>query len=785
MDDRAATVLWLWDKFEKLLKCILPRIRIAVKLEPIAGLQPIDEARGKWRSTSIDPCFAVTYDGAFHAGWYYLESSILKHAGNTVTKLYYDVGQGMNEATSIQIPCNRRGVINEVFYLPFDVSALRWDPMESTGEFTQADLIIHRISFIESIIHRAGRVFFDLWRFRRQKILVKKRLSLKHILNLSEAYRITAELRMPSAFHISYADFLLLNDSLSTQDKRCIEQGLDDLLRKPLISIIMPVYNPQLDHLRAAVDSVIAQLYPNWELCIADDASTDPRVQDVINEYVGKDKRIRVIFRRVNGHISAASNSALELASGDYIALMDQDDLLPPHALYHVAIEINRYPDACLIYSDEDKVDESGRRFDPYFKPDWNQDLFYSHNLITHLGIYRTDIVREIGGFREGYEGSQDYDLALRFIEKISPAQIRHIPRVLYHWRAHEQSTAASKRGNKLYAYEAAKKALNEHLALKGAYVDNGPWLGSYRARYCIPDPAPLVSLIIPTRDCVDILKACIESIRDKTTYPNWEAIVVDNQSTDPRTLAYFDELRLDGRICVIKYDAPFNYSAINNFAVKHAKGRLIGLVNNDIEVAEDGWLEEMVSHALRPEIGVVGAKLLYPDGSIQHSGVILGLGGLAAHAHRYFDRDSPGYCGHAKLIKNYSALTGACMLVRKELYEKVGGMDDKNLPVAYNDVDFCLKVRELGYRNIYTPYAILYHHESISRGAEDTPEKLARFAAETHYMRERWGDIIDRDPAYNPNLTRSAEDFSLNAGHVKSPHHGYPLSISPARCDL
>lgn len=758
-------------------------------LRPLAEIQPIDPCQGMWCSDGVDPRFDVILnEKSIQAGWYYLEASLLRHAGNTAAKLYFDIGHGMSELTCIRIPVNRRGDISEVFYLPGGIRALRWDPMESKGRFTQSELVLHRITSIESFIHRAGRVIFDLWRLRHRKPSARNGLNWSDLFSLGEAYRITAELRIAPRHNISYDEFIQINDTLTELDLQAINRQILELPYRPLISIVMPVYNPQPDHFCAALDSVIAQLYPDWELCIADDASTDPFVRDLIEKYSRKDARIKAVFRSINGHISAASNSALELASGEFIALMDQDDLLPTHALFHVAVEIIRYPDLGLVYSDEDKINKNSERIDPYFKPDWNPDLFCSHNLITHLGVYRTSIVREIGGFRLGYEGSQDYDLARRVIERITPAQIRHIPRVLYHWRIHDKSTAAGGAGNKLYAYEAAQKTLCEYLAPKGGWVEPGPFLGSYRARYCIPHQKPLVSLIIPTRDGVDVLKNCIESIRNKTTYPNWEILVVDNQSSVHYTLAYFDELKRDRRIRIVEYDAPFNYSSINNHAVRYANGSLIGLINNDVEVVTGGWLEEMVSHAMRPEIGAVGAKLLYPDGRIQHSGIILGLGGLAAHAHRLFDKDSAGYCGHALLIKNYSAVTGACLLVRKELYERVGGLNEAKLSVAYNDVDFCLRIGELGYRNLYTPYAVLYHHESLSRGAEDTPEKIARFAAETRYMRERWGEQLDHDPAYNPNLTTSAEDFSLNATRIKSPHHSYPLSLKPfaqsARCD-
>jgi glycosyltransferase involved in cell wall biosynthesis len=642
----------------------------------------------------------------------------------------------------------------------------------------QSALIVHRISWLESFFRRATRVLDDWSRQHKRPGWFSREVWGNVLFNLQKSYLDGAERRMNRRAGGSYEDFIRLNDTLSESDIRAIKAHIPNLPYRPLISIIMPVYNPPADFLQQALDSVLKQLYPHWELCIADDASTDPAVKSLLAHYQEADARIKVVYREFNGHISQASNTALAMAAGEYVALMDQDDLIPPHALYHVAVEINRHPESDLIYSDEDKLNEAGERCDPYFKTDWNPDLFYSHNLITHLGVYRTCIVKSLGGFREGYEGSQDYDLALRMIARIPPAHIRHIPRIIYHWRVHAESTASAGSQSKLYAYEAAQRALTEHLAPAGARVEPGPFLGTYRVRYPIPDPPPLVSLIIPTRDRVDILWKCIESIRSKTLYPNWEMLVVDNQSEDAATLTYLEELASDPMLRIYRFDAPFNYSAINNFAVEKARGELVALLNNDVEVIEPDWLGEMVSHAMRPEIGAVGAKLLYPDGRIQHTGVILGLGGLAAHAHRFFGKEAPGYSGHARLIRAYSAVTGACLVVRKSIYEQVGGLDALNLKVAYNDVDLCLRIREAGYRNLYTPYAVLYHHESVSRGQEDTAEKQARFQSEKNYMRERWGTALDHDPYYNPNLTTASEDFTYAEGKVASSHHGYPLQL-------
>ena len=560
-----------------------------------------------------------------------------------------------------------------------------------------------------------------------------------------------------------YPDWIKRYDTPDKAARLRIEKRIASLPLRPKISILMPVYDTQEKWLRAAIDSVIEQSYPDWELCIADDASPSPHVRTVLKDYAAKDPRIKTVFRTTNGHISNASNSALELATGDYVALLDHDDLLSKDALFHIVAEINDYPDASLLYSDEDKIDEAGQRYDPHFKSDWNADLFYSQNYLCHLCVYRTELVRKVGRFRAGYEGSQDYDLSIRYIAAIEPGQIRHIPRILYHWRAIEGSTALSS-DEKDYAGDAGIRALRDHFEIHAPQttVEPGPYPTTYRVRHPLPSPAPRVSLIVPTRNARELVQTCIESILTKTDYPNYEILLVDNRSDDPEAIAYFEQLHAAGKVKLLHYDAPFNFSAINNFAVGHADGELIGLVNNDIEVIAPGWLSEMVSHAVRPEIGAVGAKLHYTDGRIQHAGVILGLGGVAGHSHKYFPHDHPGYFYRLNLVQNLSAVTAACLVLRKAVFLEVGGLDEQALGVAFNDVDLCLKIREAGYRNLWTPHAALYHHESATRGLEDTPEKQQRFSREVQFMQKRWDHLLKSDPAYSPNLTQDSEDFAI-----------------------
>lgn len=557
-----------------------------------------------------------------------------------------------------------------------------------------------------------------------------------------------------------YQQWITKNENL---EFRTVKSDLDSFTLRPKISIVVPVYDPDERFLIECIESVIAQTYENWELCLADDNSTKDYVRKVMTDYAAKDHRIKTVFREEHGHISAASNSALGIATGEWIALLDNDDRLHPHALYHVVKAIDEKPETELVYSDEDKLDQHGHRTEPHFKSDWNLDLLYSQNYVSHLGVYRSDLVRKIGGFRLGVEGSQDYDLLLRYSREIDHTNVVHIPRVLYHWRMVGGSTAFATDG-KSYTTDAGIKALKDHFeALKqDVTVEQGKHLNTYKVNWVVQGE-PLVSLIIPTHNGREITKQAIDSILDKTTYRNFEILLVDNNSDDPSMLAYFDEIGQHKQVTVLRYPYPFNFSAINNFAVQHASGEIVGLINNDVEVITPEWLTEAISHAQRDDVGCVGAMLYYPDETIQHAGIIVGLGGVAGHSHKHFLRGNNGYFYRLKLVQNFSAVTAACLWVRKEVFNAVGGLNEKDLTVAFNDVDFCLKVQAAGYRNVWTPYAELYHHESISRGAEDTPEKIARFEKEIDYMKETWGTHIKRDPHYSQNLTLTTEDFAIN----------------------
>lgn len=555
----------------------------------------------------------------------------------------------------------------------------------------------------------------------------------------------------------------LQNNLLDEKERVAIEHEISRFEHRPKISIVMPVHNTQEEWLRSAIESVLGQYYTNWELCIADDASTNESVSRTLEEYATKDPRIRVTYLKERRGISCASNEALGLARGEFVGFLDHDDELTRDALFEVAKLLNQHPSFDLVYSDEDKLSLDGRRVEPFFKPDWSPDLLMSMNYISHFTIIRKQLVDKIGGFRLGYEGSQDYDLILRVTELTD--KIAHIPKPLYSWRKVPGSAAAAVEA-KPYARESTKAALQDTLnrrGLKGQVTDG--FGGYYHVKYEI-EGSPLISIIIPTKDRVDLLKRCIDSIESSSTYKNLEIIVVDNLSTDPETLEYLGNLRHT----VLKFDEPFNFSRINNLAVKHAGGEHLVFLNNDTEVVQAQWLEAMLTHSRRPEVGIVGALLLYPSkghtyaGKIQHAGVILGIGGVAGHAFKYLAPEAANYFNLHRVVRNYSAVTAACAMIRRSVFEEVGGFDEK-LKVAFGDIDLCLRVTQRGYRIVYTPYAQLYHYECATRGSLHPSE-------DDSYMTVEWSHaLIQGDPYYNRNLTHLREDFSIAPkGHADIP---------------
>lgn len=556
----------------------------------------------------------------------------------------------------------------------------------------------------------------------------------------------------------NYEDFLkkygVKEEELARQRQEVFENG-------PCFSIAVPLYQTKEKYLREMIESVQAQTYTNWELCLADGSGREHSLQPVVGEYIAKDKRIKYCLLDSNEGIAGNTNEALKMADGDFVVLTDHDDLLSPEALYQCAKAVQKEPQTDVIYSDEDKVDMSGKKFfEPHFKSDYNIDLLCTMNYICHLFVVRKDVMERAGLFESCYDGAQDHDFILRCTEKAE--HIVHIPKVLYHWRCHAQSTSENPE-SKLYAFENGCKAVKAHYDRIGipAEVEQGPFYGMYRTHYLWKEQ-PLVSILIPNKDHAADLKKCMDSIEEKSTYRNFEFIIVENNSTEEETFAYYKEIEKRDNVRVLYYKEDFNYSRINNFGAKEANGEYVLLLNNDTEMIEPDSIKEMLDVCMRPDVGIVGAKLLYEDNTIQHAGVIIGFGGVAGHAFIGQDRDDNGYFSRIISVQNLSAVTAACLMVRRSVFDEVEGLNEE-FKVAFNDIDFCLKVRKAGYLVVYNPYAQFYHYESKSRGQEDSADKVARFQQEIGLFGERWGELLEHgDPYYNPNLTLDKADFSL-----------------------
>lgn len=526
----------------------------------------------------------------------------------------------------------------------------------------------------------------------------------------------------------------------------------------PIISLVVPVFNPPLAFLRAMVESVQAQTYPHWQLCLAD-ASTEPTIAPWLSSVARSDSRIVVHTLAGNHGITANSQAALDLATGDFVGFLDHDDMLAPFALHEVSRAIAQQPDADVIYSDEDKLDEQGQRIEPIFKPDWSPDTLRSRNYLCHFTVIRRSLLQSLSGFRAGFEGAQDYDLVLRATERAR--RIVHVPSILYHWRMHAGSTAA-RTESKTYAFEAGRKALEDHLRRTGLHgtVQHGPVLGTYRVTYALTR-RPLVSVIIPSKDHADLLARSVNSLA-RGSYEPYEVLVVENGSVNPATFAYYDELRSQPNARVLTWDQPFNYAAVNNFAARQARGELLLFLNNDVDAINPDWLANLVRYAIQPGVGAVGAKLYYPDDTVQHAGVIVGMGGVAGHGHVNFPRDAGGYDHRLRYTQNLAAVTGACLMTPRAAFEQVGGFDEGYV-LAFNDVDLCVKLLHAGLRIVWTPDAELYHYESKTRGPEDTVEKQLRFRREYDLFHAKWGEFLKAgDPFFSRHFRLDRVDVAL-----------------------
>lgn len=533
---------------------------------------------------------------------------------------------------------------------------------------------------------------------------------------------------------------------------------------RPKISFVVPLYKTPEKYLRRLTESFQEQTYSNWELCFSDGSGAQSPLTELLKELTAKDNRIKYVSHEEPLQISENTNSAIEIATGDFIAFADHDDELTPNALFECVKAINEKPQTLVIYTDEDKMSMDGHKFfQPHFKPDYNLDLLCTVNYICHLFVVSRKVIETVGGLRSEFDGAQDYDFVLRCVEAVKDEEICHIPKILYHWRCHEDSTAENPE-SKLYAFEAGRRAVQAHYERTGIHAEvfEGEYLGLYRTKF-IRDHDPLISIIIPNKDHIDDLKRCMESIEQKSTYKNYEYIIVENNSTDPATFEYYKKLEAENpKVRMVYWDGVFNYSAINNYGASFAKGEYLLLLNNDTEIINPDCLEELLGYCMRKDVGAVGARLYYEDDTIQHAGVVIGFGGIAGHCFVQQKRGTTGYCHRIICAQDYSAVTAACMMVKKSAFDAVGGLSEE-LAVAFNDIDFCMKLRKAGYLIVYNPYAELYHYESKSRGLEDTPEKVARFNKEVATFEKKWPDILKKgDPYYNPNLTLKSQDFSL-----------------------
>ncbi len=632
-------------------------------------------------------------------------------------------------------------------------------------------LFILKNTLIRRIIGRIGAIFSSVGKFFAKLGNSIKYLWIEHHFLvppfLWKEYSVRILNKIKRVLRMDCYDPFRQKDFIAWTKKKEPKPVYKDLTYQPLISILIPVYNIQRKYLSECLDSILNQHYQNFEICLVDDCSTLEETKQTLEEYKQKDNRVKVKYRSKNGHISKTTNDALKMASGEFVALMDNDDVLTENALYEMVYVLNQNKKYDLIYSDEDKLDMKGRRCEPHFKPDYSPDSLYGGNYICHFEILRKSIMEEIGGFKDKYVGAQDFDLFLRFIEKTTPDKIYHIPKILYHWRKVPGSTADTIE-NKDYAILNGKKAVEDALKRRGydAKVDVPIHSTHYIVNYCYKKE-PKVSILIPTRDFSSTLKTCVDSIYKMTTYKNFEVIIINNDSKEKDTYELFKFYKKHHKnFFVMDVPGEFNYSKIHNDVIDKVKGEYLLFLNNDTEILQDNWINIMIGYAMQDHIGAVGVKLLYPDETIQHGGVILGVGGVATHAFLKQDANSFGIYGRLVVPYNYSAVTAACMMIEKKKFLEVGGFEEQ-LKVSYNDVDLCLKLLKKGYYNVFLPQVELYHYESKSRGMVTTKEKYNLFIKEREYMYKKWANLLNNDSFYNLNYSKK-RNFMLDKGKQK-----------------
>lgn len=746
--------------FEKLIE-FLPRKQIFCTLEQNDKIEQICNSPGDYRSMGNGALFNLTFVKQPKRGWHYLEAALSRGNGDRIAGF---IVKKAAEEIFIKVSSNLRGSIREVIYLPSDILAVYWLPCNAPGYFSQTPLLLHRISWLESALRRVYRIIYDAYRW--DGVLKAIQLSIFSLINLDVTYRKNVDLRVSRFSGFEYSSFLIRSDKRDRKEGAIARANIERESGIPKFVIAIRFSGDNFMLLKTTICSIVAQDYANFEITIIDYCGA----KKTIDEYVrllAPNLCINILFSAGKDDELSVYNSVIFGTSADLFFKLNAGDLISPSALSVFAFAFIANPKVNLIYSDHDLVDGRGRRCFPAFKPDWNKELFLSFNYIGYSCVFHVDSVKRVGGYDQMLNYWGDYDLILRImIGGANSALALHIPSALFHF--FEQSP---QQGSEWLCYGMAswethderRKILSRIFVDKGIQVEDSSFPDVFRIRYPLPRKLPLVSIIIPTKDRVDLLRKCVESILSRTIYSNFEILIVDNASIEYISHDYFKDVQRDPRVSVIQYKDSFNYSAINNFAVSNSRGDFVALVNNDVEVINEQWLGELVSHASRPDIGAVGAKLLYGDNTVQHAGVVIGIGGIAGHAHRFINDNECGYGFRAVATQDISAVTAACLVVRKSLYIDSGGLNSVDLKIAYNDVDFCMKLKELGFRNIYTPYAKLFHHESVSRGRDDTPEKARRFESESSYMKKHWGKKLRCDPSYNRNLTHSFENFCYN----------------------
>jgi GT2 family glycosyltransferase len=777
----------------------LPRrlLRAALRRTCVLTAEPLrasDEIPNSVEPTA-DALLLSAPGGRYPHGWTLMRMHIAAQPDADVyLRLCFDMGGGFDAAQCqmLPVPAAARGSVQFIQYLPPGVRRLRLDSRISSWG---APVVAVSSIEVSEITKQEALVRSGLKLLRRQRgdlrALETQARSLFGALHAAGVAGVVAHAQSPlrhaaAAYPgwgeqfdtVAYPAWVQQFDTLRESDRSAIRNRVLRLPSVPRFSVILILTDVDQEvAVRRSVQAVMAQLYPHWELWVVGVRGALARFEEVLRTCAAEDGRVRWLSEEAPDYASAA-HRGLGASGGEYLVLLDASGEMREHALYLVAEEFNLHPQARLIFGDEDHLDAAGSRTRPSFKPDWNADLFYAQDFLGPFIVYARDLVVTAGGPAGLTPGAERYDLALRATANLPPRHIRHITHVLFHLRSVRSNGAA------------ACAALRAHLERQGieATVEPLPTPGLRRVRYRLPTPAPAVTLIIPTRDRLDLLQRCVDSILLSTSYPSFQLLIVDNQSRERPTLDYLARVEHHPNVRVVRYDAPFNYSAINNFAADLATTPLIGLLNNDLEIVDATWLEEMASQAMRPGIGAVGAKLYYPDRTVQHAGVILGLGeaggrlGVAGHVHKHLAKGDSGPGHRAGCVQVLSAVTAACLVVRRALYWEVGGLDE-TLRVAFNDIDFCLKLQQQGQAVLWTPHAELLHHESATRGAEDSPAKIERFHGEVALMRRRWGALLGRDPYYNPNLTLERPDFGLAVPpRVDKPWHRGSRMLNRAR---